>query len=277
MGDPLSVAASAIAVAHVIRRIYEVGNAAYRSNREKREFNHVLDNLAVQVSSLQALEGKASHNPEDPRYAGFRAILKSSKQFVPGKDVEPDPSEKAPGVVERLLSAMQRMEDNLKIKHGIRAGVRKVIWFHEKDKFQADIDEIKQWTDVVRSILSYDHFMVSIGTDDRVQRLELEAAKAAEDRALAAEERRQATIREQQRIAEKAFKLRETRRLELIKWVSPLRFRERHSALLNQHQTSIRIPDLLQTEEFELWTTGRPWILHCEGKLGAGKVYSSSY
>jgi len=81
-------------------------------------------------------------------------------------------------------------------------------------------------------------------------------------------------VAEEKRAAEKARKAKEQLRLDIVRWISQLRFRERQSALLNLPQTRFLKPELLGTEEFNLWIKGRPWILHCEGKPGAGKVCS---
>ena len=279
MADPLSITASAVSVAHVLKKLYDIGDAAFKSKKEKRAFNDTINNLFVQIESLKRLEERALRNKDDPRYAGFRALLKSSQQFQNGSDVKPDPSGTAPGILQRLLEAMERMETKLEVKHGFRAGARRLLWFQEKDEFKETIAEIKQWTDVVDSVLRYDHQLMAVDTDEhvkdtntRVKNLEEEAARAAEDRKLAAEERKQVALREEKKVAEKALRLREARRLEIVRWISPLKFGERHSAILNQAPSGVRNPDLLQSEEFDLWRRGQPWVLYCEGKPGAGKV-----
>ena len=265
MTDPVSITASAISIAHVVKRLYDIGNAAYKSKEEKRKFNNVINNLNVQVTSLQLLEQRAFSNEDDPRYAGFRAVLKSSKQFRNGKDVEPDPDGKEPGGLQRLEYEMDQLETKLKVKHGFRAGARRLLWFHEREEFEKTIAQIKQWTDIVDSILRYDHQIMAIETDDHVKDTSARV-KGLEDLAVKAD------FREERKAVEKAAKLREIRRLEIVKWISPLRFRERQNAILNQAPLSAREPNLVRTEEFGLWARGRPWILYCEGKPGAGKV-----
>ena len=276
MADPLSITASAVSIAHVLKKLYDVGHAAFKSKKEKKAFSDTINNLFVQVDSLERLEKRALRSKDDPRFAGFRALLESSQQFESGKDVKPDPSGTAPGVLQRLFQAMEQMEKQLEAKHGFRAGARRLLWFQEKDEFQKTIAEIKQWTDVLDSVLRYDHQMMAIETDDNVKetntRLKNLEEVAAEDRKLAAEDRKEIAAREERKAAEKSMRFREARRLELIKWLSPLRFQERQYAILNQAPSNVRDPDLLQTEEFKLWLGGQPWILFCEGKPGAGKV-----
>lgn len=274
MADPLSITASAISVLHVVKRIYDVGNAAYKSKREKGEFNRVMNSLTVQMSSLKALAERVEDNPEDERFAGLRAIFTSSKQVKNGGEVLPDLTKKEPGVLERLQFSMDDMESKLVSRSGCRGYSRRLLWIHEKKVFQENIAEIKQWTDTVDSVLQKDHLIVDLETNDhvkvtsaRVKKLEEEAGKAAEDRKIASEERRQDQERKQ-------MKANESRRREIFKWISPLNFGQRQSALLNQPLSSFTKPRLLESEEFMLWTKGRPWILHCEGKPGAGKVCS---
>jgi len=281
MVDPVSITASAVSIGQLAKIIYDIGNAAYKSKHEKEEYNKVMDDLFAQIKSLKVVADKVDSAPEDHRFDGFRAIIKSSKQFDNGKDVEPDPDKKGIGVLQRLATSMDHMERQLLSRNGVKGYARGLLWIHEKKKFETFIAEIKQWTDVVHSVLGYDHFLADIETNDyvrdtssRVKNLESEAASAAEDRKFAAEDRRKAVVAEERKAAEKARKAEEKLRLEIVRWISQLKFRERQSALLNLPQTKLMMPKLLCTEEFNLWTKGRPWILHCEGKPGAGKVCS---
>ncbi|KAL6720538.1 hypothetical protein ACLMJK_002462 [Lecanora helva] len=263
--DPLSAGASTLAVVGALKKTYDVLEAAHNSEKDKAILRDTLDGLRVQVDLLQDLEKRALSSPDDPRYAGFRALLNSSKQIQNGKNVEPDPSGKSPGVLQRLVDRIEGTRVKLQPKHGFRAGARRLRWFHESKEFKNILAEIKESTEIVNSVLHYDHYLTSLGTDDRVKHLEIEAAEAAEARRRAAE-------REEKRAMEKSMKLKETQRLEIVRWISPLKFRERHYAILNQAPSSITKPDLLQTEEFDAWSRSRQWILHCEGKPGAGKT-----
>lgn len=279
--DPLSITASAISIGLVVKQIGDVGIAAYKSEDEKKEFKNVTKDLSMRVNSLEVIAVMADSAPRDHRFDGFRAVMKHSKLLDNGNDVKPDPDEKGPGVLQRLEVSMGDMLAQLESRHGVKGSFRRLLWVHERKKYETFIVEIKQWTEIVSSVLQYDHFLVDIDTNDhvrdtntRVKNLELEAAQAAEDRKLVTEDRRKATITEERKAAEKARKVKERLRLDIVRWISQLRFRERQSALLNLPQTKLLKPELLCTEEFNLWTKGRPWILHCEGKPGAGKVRS---
>ena len=274
--DSMDVTSSIISIAHAAQKVYDVGHAAYKSKEEQAAFNDTITKLLVKTAQLQRLEEKASKDKDDPRFAGFRALLASSQQFKSGKHAESVPNETD---FQRLEKNMKKTVEKLESKHGLR----RLLWIHEKDDFVKTIADIKLWTDIIDSVLRDDHHLMAIGTDDHVKdmsarvktvedRQQDEAAKAAEYRKIAAEERKQAAAREKRKAEEKAMRLKETRRIEIVRWISPLKFRERQSAILNQAPTCITKPDLVQTEEFDIWLRGQPWILHCEGKPGAGKV-----
>jgi len=279
--DPLSITASAISIGLVVQEIYKFGNAAYKSEDEKKEFNSVMNDLSIRVKSLKVVADMADNAPDDHRFDGFRAVIQHSTPLDNGKNVEPDPGKKGPGVLRRLELAMGNMADQLESRHGVKGSFRRLLWIHEKKKFEAFIAKIQQWTEVVSRVLRDVNFLVDMETNNyvrdtssRVKNLEIEAAQAAEDRKLAAEDRRKAAVAEERKAAEKARKAKEQLRLDIVRWISHLRFRERQSALLNLPQTKLLEPELLCTEEFNLWIEGRPWILQCEGKPGAGKVCS---
>lgn len=245
MTDPLSATASAAALLHLVHRFYDFGAAAYRSEEEKEKVRTELDNLSVLLRQLQVLEEQARARPDDARYEYFRAILRSSKQFA-GKAV-PDATHKEPGVLDRLKTAMEEKEPELTPQHGFKARSRRLLWSHDRKKFREFIEEIKQWSALVNQVLNVDTNVRARVIEDKFD----DAAKEREKKAL------------------------EKRRIAIVAWLSPLRFRERQSALLNQVQVRLRKPSLLTSEEYEMWEKGRPWILHCQGMPGSGKVCPS--
>ena len=272
----MDVASSVISIAHVAKKIYDIGNAAYKSKEEKEAFNDTIKILMVQVDSLESLAQQAQKNKDDPRFAGLRTLLESSNQFQGARNVALDSAGLSPGVLQRLQGDMDLTAAKLEAKRGFRANAKKLLWIHEKHDFEKIIAEIKQWTNIVDSVLSHDHHRTAIETYDDVKEIkkiqEIETAKAAEFRKVEAEARAQNAVREEKKAADKALRLQEAQRLEIVKWLSPLRFRERQSAILNQAPAGITKPDLVDREEFDIWLRGQPWILHCEGKPGAGKV-----
>ena len=253
--DPLSATASAASVAHVLHNIYRYGHAVYKSKAEQRQLKGVFERLDEKLNRLKTQETKALKHPDDPMYQGFLAVLKSSEPIKDDENVMCDPTGRKPGALQQLQTDMEKMEAKLVSKSGCRARSRRLLWYHERKKFQEMIDEFNDWTAAVDSILIPD---VIIDTNERVRVIDDKVDDAARDR--------------ERMNLEKKRKALEKRRKDIVAWLSPLRFRERQSGLLIGVQANLSNPSLLAFEEFELWKAGRPWILHCQGKPGAGKV-----
>ena len=240
--DPLSAAASIATLLDIAERLYGFGEAAYRSEEEKSKLKNELDNLTVKLEQLKLQENSAREHPDDRRYEHLRAILKSSEQNS-GK-IEPHRTVKEAGVLDRLQNAMVKTECELTPKRGCKARARRLLWYHDRKKLRGTLEEIRQWTASVDSILIGD-------TNDRVRTIE---------------DKIDHSTRENER------KALEEKRTAIVTWLSSLKFRERQSALLNQMQARLFRPSLLISKEFEIWKEGRPWILHCQGMPGSGKV-----
>lgn len=256
MTDPLSITASAVSLAQVLEKICKYVYAAYKSKDEQRQLEGVFERLDEKLNRLKTQENKALKHPDDPMYQGFLAVLKSSEPIQDDKKVKPDPTGRKPGALQQLQTDMKKMEAKLEPKSGWRTRSRRLLWYHERKKFQEMIDQFNDWTATVNSILIPD---VVIDTNERVRVIDDKLDDAARDR--------------ERMDLEKKRKALEKRRKDIVAWLSPLRFRERQSGLLIGVQANLSNPSLLASEEFELWKAGRPWILHCHGKPGAGKVY----
>lgn len=276
MADILS---SAISIAHLARVIWDVGKAAYKAGEEMEQFGFVMEDFVLQVDCLHDILKQVFASPEDHHYDGLRDIIRSSKQFDKFNGDEPDLDGGKTGVLQRLEKSMRQIYAELTIPSGVRGLSRRALWIKQKKKLDASLAEVKQFLELISSQLKYgdtltniDTNVVARNTSSRIERLEIEAIKAAEDRAQAAEDRRKTAVAREEKAAEKLRKAKEQLRLDIVRWISQLRFRERQSALVNLPQTKLMSPKLLDTEEFKLWTQGRPWILHCHGKPGSGKV-----
>ncbi len=100
-----------------------------------------------------------------------------------------------------------------------------------------------------------------------VERLRREEAEKWERSRMEAAEERQRAAQERER------DIREKKRAAIIEWLSPLSFQARQSELYNQCiQQHVSTPSLLESPEFEAWTSGPPWMLQCVGEPGAGKT-----
>ena len=240
--EALGVASSVVSLLHIAKRLYGLGEAAYKSEGEKAKLKNELDNLTVKLEQLKVQENSAREHPYDRRYDNLRAIINASEQFS-GKN-EPNRTLKEAGMLERLQNAMVKTESELMPKHGCKARARRLLWYHDRKKFQGTLAEIRQWAASVDSILIGD-------TNDRVRTIE---------------DKIDHSTRENEKKA-----LEKTRKA-IVTWLSSLKFKERQSALLNQMQTRLFKPNLLMSKEFEMWKKGRSWILHCQGMPGSGKV-----
>ncbi len=257
--DGVSAAASIYSLIQAAEAIYDYGLVTYKAKAEQRKLSSAIDELKVKLKLLKQQDERAIANPEDPWFQGVRAILASSKQFTDDGKVEPDLTKEGAGVLGRLETAMQNREDKLSRRQiGCTALPRRLLWYWERKKFEETIAEIHQWTQVVDTVCNYDHFTLDLDThaqvkmgNDDMKIIKNQLGKAAQ---------------------EKEKKTMEKRRVAIVTWLSPLKFRERQSALLIQMSTSLSAPRLLTSKEYQLWEEGHPYILHCEGKPGAGKV-----
>ena len=240
--DPLSVIASTATVIHVLHRLGEYADAAYKSEAEKKDFKSEISNLELSLTQLQNQADKARVNPNDPRYRNFLLALGPSKQ--PDGKPRSHASGNKPGALEGLKTGLEKLELELAPGHGPKGWSQRLLWAHHRKKFQEAIPEINTWTRRVDSILKLD---VAIDTSDEVRDVN-HRVRFLEDRA------------------------RKDDKNALLTWLSPLKFRDRQADLLNRLQRDPSASDFLTSEEFRLWKEGRPWILHGQGKPGSGKV-----
>ena len=259
--DPFSIAVGSLTLLQIAEKISHYALAVYKSKTEQEQFKDVYELLSSQLDQFVVEEKKARQNPDNLRYREFLAVLESSRQVEPGK-VVPDPDGKGPGASRRLKDDMERMKTKLETKHGSRDHVRKFWWYFSRKEFQHVIQEMREWINVVKSILL---FAVQMDTNDRVRNIQdqnLDISSYVRDigsRLDKADKRKEKKAGEEQKIA-------------LAGWLSPLKFRERQSALLIQSQITLIEPSLFSSDEFRWWIKGRSWLLHCQGKPGAGKV-----
>ena len=240
--DGLGAAASIVSLVDLAHKLYKVGEAACKSEREKSELKNKLDHLTAKLEQLKGLVSNARTHPDDRRCDNIRAILYPSTQ-PSGKNV-PHATTKGSGVLQRLQSAMEETESQIAPGHGYKARVRRLFWYHDRKKHEGTLANLKEMTAIVDSILIGDIFDGVRTIEDRIDH----STRESERKAL------------------------EEKRTAIVKWLSSLRFRERQSALVNRMQPNLFKPSLLTSKEFEMWEAGSPWILHCQGMPGSGKV-----
>ena len=236
--DGVGAAASIVSLLDLAEKLYKIGEAAYKSEEKKSELKKKLGGLTVKLEQLRGQESYARTHPDDRGYDNIRAMLHPSTQSS-GKNV-PNATTKGPGVLERLQSAMKETESQLTPGHGYKARARRLWWYHDRKKHEALLANLKDWTATVDSILIGDIHDRLRTIDDRIDY----STRESERKAL------------------------EEKRIAIVTWLSSLRFRERQSEI----QSNLFKPSLLTSKEFEMWKAGSPWILHCQGKPGSGKV-----
>jgi len=264
--DIVSASASIVSLMQAADAIYKYLLITYNAKEDQRKLSIAIENLKVKLDLLQKQQERATSNPDAPWYRGVRAILASSKQFGDDGKVEADPTKEGPGVLRRLQITMQRREDKLsRRQHGCISRPRRLLWYWEKKGFDQTITEINQWSQVVDAVCNYDNFALGLDTNAQV--------KEAHDRVKIVDDSMNVIKNDLGKAAkEKEKKAMERRRIVILNWLSPLKFRERQSALLIPRSTTLSAPRLLTSKEYQLWEEGHPYLLHCEGKPGAGKV-----
>ena len=240
--DLIGAAASIVTLLDVAKKLYGIGEAAYKSEKEKIELKNKLDVLTVKLQQLQGKESYARANPEDRRYDNIRAILYTSEQ--PSGKNESNGTINGPGVLKQLQSDMEETESQITPRHGYRARARRLVWYNDRKKYEGTLAKIREWTATVDSILIGDIHDCVKTIEDKIDY----SAREREKEAL------------------------ENKRIAIVTWLSPLRFTERQSESVNQMQSRLFKLSLLTLKEFEMWKARSSWILHCQGMPGSGKV-----
>ena len=240
--DPLGAAASIVTLLDIVQKLYDLGEAAYKSEKEKSELKNKLGGLTVKLEQLKGQESYARTHPDDQRCDNIRAILYPSTQ-PSGKNV-PNATSKGSGVLKQLQSALEETESQITPGHGYKARARRLLWYHDRKRYEGTLANLKECTARVDSILIGDIYDGVRTIEDRIDH----STRESERKAL------------------------EEKRTAIVTWLSSLRFRERQSELVNKMQSNLFKPRLLTSKEFEMWKAGSPWILHCQGMPGSGKV-----
>lgn len=281
--DGVSLAASIVSLIDLAEVLYNYTHSVIKAGEEQKKLLNVLDNLEQVLESLRDREEEARQNPNVLWYQGLIALSRSAKQTSSGNGkIIPDGTGKGEGALNRLKAAIEKMIAKLEIPKGERIRQR-IMWPHQKVKFEEMLNEIERWQNQIDSILDQDHFRLSLDTNARVQIIEADTrdinartqtigydtkiiandTKELKNRLLALEERGERKDREKERKA-------------IISWLSPLEFRKRQAEIFTAKCT-LTGNRLLESPEFNAWISGRPWDLLCQGMAGAGKVHGSPF
>ena len=259
--DGLSIATAVATLAEVAAKIYDHVKDAIKEPTQRAQVLEAVDGLADLLKILESREKDARDKLDDVWYQGLRDLARSasSPASAAGRLV-PDPTRKGDGALVRLRKAMTMLDSDLAISQEPfkRFQQRFVKWSHDKKKSREVIEQIEKLHKQVDSILNQDHFALSLSIKDVVVKSD-DRLKALEDRGERQEK-------------EAAYQKQNAEREKIIEWLSPLEFRKQQSQIFN---ASVHVgigQDLFDSEEFEAWVAGRPWILYGYGKPGAGKV-----
>ena len=176
--------------------------------------------------------------------------------------------------IEKIGDSIKQVEsvlayDHLAISLDTSDGVRKVIENQEVEKEDRQVQRKRE---------AEEREKVRIEEADAREKFRQEQAQAAErlrrEQAEQWEKSRREAAEDRNLVArEREQETKEKKRAAIIDWLSPLSFQARQSELYNQCiQQNVSTPSLLASPEFEAWTLGPPWMLHCVGEPGAGKT-----
>ncbi|KAL8713737.1 MAG: hypothetical protein Q9220_002263 [cf. Caloplaca sp. 1 TL-2023] len=312
----MDAAASVAALIHVAHRLYQYGQSAYKAREEQSRILDSTQAILVLLERIEVRRINASKNPTDVWYQGLLALCTSAKVAADGKTLVPDTSGHGDGALIQLGKAFALLEDQLAPKHGGSGVRQRWLWEHDKKKIKDLVSDIDRVRDRVDSILQQDQFQltkaildnvsrdVATGedTNHRVQKLEgtgvntinhlealqikssnttehvnniVDSNQAIKSSIQRIEGATDATNERLQRLeAAEVLKSQRDERRAIIEWLSPLQFRKRQSEIL---EGAYHIgQEFLRSQEFKVWSEGRPWTLYGYGMPGSGKTILSS-
>ena len=277
--DGISLAASIVSLIDLSKVIFNYAHSVLKAGEERKKLLIVLDNLEQVLESLRDREEEARQNPNVSWYQGLIALSRSAKQSSSGNGkLVPDGTGKGEGVLTRLKVAVEKMIAKLEISTGERIRQR-IMWPHQKVKFEDTLTEIERWQKMIDSVLDQDHFRLSLDTNARVQIIESDT-KDINIRTRGIEYDTKVIVNDTTELKTRLRALeergerkdREKERKAIISWLSPLEFRKRQAEIFSAKCT-LTGNRLIESLEFKAWVLGRPWDLLCQGIAGAGKVW----
>ena len=271
MAEVVGLIASVATLVEVVHKVQEYSHDYFTAKEQQDEISLTLNNLLTKIDLLDKHGQRAFKHPEDKRFEALRKVLKSSTVGgSKGEKLGPDPSHKSVGALKCIENRMRNTEAKLKSlsDKGTESKIRRMWWHHDKRNFQKTIAKIDESIKQVESVLAYDHFAISLDTNESVKELRREEAENWE------RSRREAAEERQRAVGERANEIKERKRIAIIDWLSPLSFQARQADLYNQcKQQNVSDPSLLTSPEFKAWASGTPWRLQCVGEPGTGKTF----
>lgn len=286
--EPLSAAASIIAVLELSEKVVSYAISVAKAKKERQNIRDALDNLVILVRSLKSRIANSADG--EPWYEGLKQMVNlSGSRDANGKFVID--LENGKGPVANISQILKKLEARL--RPPAHPHLKKFMWFWERDSIEALLKDFDRLRDNIQAILADDHFELSLElrraqieeTEQRQQaeteRQLRERKRQVEEEAGAAEVRKalqsvqQSQLESEQRLRAERQKQQlsaiASEKQEIAQWLSPLEFLARQEELFDGcFPRTGRW--LLDSEVFQQWTLGRPWHLRCYGQAGAGKV-----
>ena len=199
MAEVVGLIASVATLMEVANKVQEYSHDYFTAKEQQDEISLTLNNLQTKIKLLGKHEQRALNNPEDERFEALRKVLKSSTVVdSKGEKLGPDPNGKSVGALKRIQNGMKDTEAKLKSlsEDSAESKFKRMWWHHDKRSFQKTIAKLDESIKQVESVLAYDHFAISLDTNEGVKKIrerqEAEADVRQEQRRIDADERENA-------------------------------------------------------------------------------------
>lgn len=271
--DPLSIAASIVALLNVTENLVRYGYEFYKANEGREQ----------EVAKLKRLEGLIDLVGRRLKAAGQEPAYRWHKVILDNLDAKRN----GHSPFKRLEEVTDALE--IELRSGQKTRVRdRAIRHWKKKEIDAQFAEISKCWDEISPFLHQGHYELSeaqhriqkdqhnlLESHDNRQEDHIDISKSTNERlekmdgrfnALIGTLSRQEEVRIQRRLKKEEDSLREA----IEQWLSPLEFPARQQDFISKcFPTGLW---LLESEEFTSWVKGRPWQLRCYGDTGSGKV-----
>ena len=229
MAEVIGLIASVATLVEVVHKVQEYSHDYFTAKEQQDEISRTLSNLQTRIELLGKHGQRALENPEDERFEALRKVLKSSTVVdSKGEKLGPDPNHKSVGALKRIENGMKDTEAKLKSLSDDTAEskIRRMWWHHDKRNFQKTMAKIDESIKQVESVLAYDHFAISLDTNESVRKIlkgqEAEAGIRQEQWRIDADERenarREEAVERREAREEQARATERLRREEAENW-----------------------------------------------------------
>ncbi|MCJ1465053.1 hypothetical protein MMC07_003669 [Pseudocyphellaria aurata] len=291
MADPLSIAASIVALLDLTKEVVKFGYSFYKAKEGREKDIIKLKSLDVLVKVVTTRLDEARRQPTFPWHTVILDAL--------------DPKRNGNSPLTRANEVAAALKNDLRPEQKIRKRDR-FLRYGKKNDIETQLDEISGYLSQISIVLDRGHYELSkqhfelsedqhriqneqytlqkdqhtvLLSHDNLQKDHMSISKVMNERvenmqgqfyALNDTVSRQEEERKQRRLKKEDESLRKA----IEQWLSPLEFLARQRDLISKSfQTGLW---LLESEEFTSWVKGRPWQLRCFGDTGSGKTYLAS-